>query len=105
VVDDEQLGTGIRGESEGGESGIDGGGDARDWAGILDLETVDGAVPVLEGVNPEGAVAALDEALEWDMAHGPGSEADFGLWWNAGNRRKYPADFTGRALHSRDARL
>jgi hypothetical protein len=48
VVDDQEIGLGVDGALEGGEGGVDGGGDAGNPAVILDLEAVGGAVPVVE---------------------------------------------------------
>lgn len=70
VVDDEKVGPGFDCEVDGGTAGVDGGGQAGDTTGILDLEAIDGAGPVGEGVRSEGPVAEADQGVEGCGGHG-----------------------------------
>lgn len=70
VVDQEEIGASSGGGLEGGEGGVDGGGDAGDAVVVLDLEAVDGAVPVLELVDAEESVAVTDDGGEGGGVHG-----------------------------------
>ena len=70
VMDDKKLGLSLDGSSDGDESGIHRGGDASDGARVLDLESVHGAVPVLEFRGAEEAVRMLDQGWKRYGTHG-----------------------------------
>jgi hypothetical protein len=70
VVDQEQVGPNGGGAADGGEAGIDGGGDARDGALVFDLQSIYGAVPILEATGLQQAIAVGNDSGERDGYHG-----------------------------------
>lgn len=64
VMDDEEIGAGVNGFADGGDGGIDGGGDFGDGAVVLDLESVDRTGVVGKLLSLQSALAMADDGGE-----------------------------------------
>lgn len=70
MMHEEQVGAGGDGLLNRGQSGVHGGGNPGDLAGILHLETVARAVPILEAVRAEESIAVANNGIEGNTGHG-----------------------------------
>src|SRR4051794_2309414 len=69
VMNNQQIGPGIDGQPDGGQAGVDRGGDFRYRAGIFNLQSIGGAIVVFDFGGAEQVVAVLDDFEQRNAGH------------------------------------
>ncbi len=69
VMNQHEVSTGKCCLADGGETGIDAGGNAADFPAVFNLQTVVGAIVVGDGINAEFAVAVFDNSCQVGLWH------------------------------------
>ncbi len=115
VMDDQEVGARVDGEADRRQTRVHRGGDARDGASVLDLQSVDGAFVIVELARAQEAVAITDDFKQGERCHARNCRS-----WrrafrvqNLGGGHAGGAsclnfdfqNFASRLLHSRNERL